>query len=107
MRLAERLPDGSSLRDHLAAAAAHNKRGDPRLAATPPRGVEHLWLAFLDLHGSRQSGFGAAAIAPSEVAAWCALRGVRLTAWEVETLTAVDRAVVAVMNEQQAKKAKH
>lgn len=107
MRLAERLPDGSSLRDHLTTAAAHNKRRDPRLAATPPRGVEHLWFAFLDMHGARASGFGAAAIAPSEVVAWCALHGVRLTAWEVETLTAVDRAVVAVMNEQQAKKAKH
>lgn len=107
MHLAERLPDGASLRDHLTAAVRQGGRADPRLAAQPPRGVEHLWFAFLDLHGARVSGFGVSAIAPSEVLAWQTLRGVQLTAWEVETLTAVDRAVVAVMNEQQAKKAKH
>lgn len=107
MHLAERLPDGASLRDHLTVAVQHGGRADPRLAAQPPRGVEHLWFAFLDLHGARASEFGAAAIAPSEVLAWQTLRGVRLTAWEVETLAAVDRAVAAVMNEQQAKKVKH
>lgn len=107
MRLAERMPDGAALRDHLIAAAAQTKRPDARLAAQPPAGTEHLWMAFLDLNGARASGLGAAAIAPSEVVAWCALRGVRLTTWEVETLAAVDRAVVAVMNKQQAKKARH
>lgn len=107
MRLAERLPDGSTLRQHLVAAAAHAGRADPRLEAQPPAGVDHIWRAFLDLHGSRATGFGVSAIAPSEVLAWQQLRGVRLTPWEVDTLAALDSAVVAVMSEQQAQKAKH
>lgn len=106
MHLGERMSDGATLRDHLIAAAANTGRLDPRVNALPPAGTEHLWSAFIDLHGARQSGFGVAAIAPSEVAAWCSLRGVRLTPWEVDTLAAVDRAVVGVMNEQKARKAK-
>lgn len=107
MHLGERMADGATLRDHLIVAAANTGRADPRVGACPPVGAEILWQVFIDLHGSRPSGFGAAAIAPSEVVAWCALHGVRLTPWEVDTLAAVDRAVVAVMNKQQAEKARH
>ena len=108
MHLSERMPDGATLRDHLIAAAGNTGRPDPRLAARLPAGVDLLWQAFLDLNAARPSnGFGVGAIPPSEVVAWCALRGVRLSPWEVETLAAVDRAALAVMAEQQSKKARH
>jgi hypothetical protein len=96
MRLAARLPDGSTLRQHLQAAGAT----DPRLTAMPPAGCDGIWRAFCDLNAARPVGMGAGAVPPSEIDAWQRLHGVRLSPWEVETLMLMDRAALAVMAEK-------
>ena len=99
MQLAARQPDGSTLRDHLQAAADSGARRDPRLTLSPPREGAALWDAFASLHASRPVGMVPCAIPPSEYVAWQQLHGVRLTAWEADTLQAMDRAALAVANE--------
>jgi hypothetical protein len=59
--------------------------------------------AFAELSAARPLGLGAAgAIPPSEIAAWCALHGVRLTSWELDTLSAIDRACLATSAQSQS-----
>jgi hypothetical protein len=96
MRLAARLPDGSTLRQHLQAAGAV----DARLTATPPAGCDGIWRAFVDLNAARPAGMSAAAVPPSEIDAWQRLHGVRLSPWEVETIMLMDRAALAVIAEK-------
>ena len=100
MQLAAAQPDGSTLRAHLQAAAAAGARVDARLLSRPPREALALWGAFLDLSAARPMGMTAGAIPPSEVLAWQQLHGVRLSAWEVETLGAMDRAVLVEKGQQ-------
>jgi hypothetical protein len=103
MRLSETQADGATLRDHLLAAAASGAGRDALLDVRPPRGTERLWDAFAALSASRVPESG---IAPSEVIAWQRLHGVRLSPWEAETLEAVDRACVAQMRAQAARRRK-
>lgn len=103
MRLSETQADGATLREHLLAAAAAGAGRDALLEARPPRGTERLWDAFAALSASRTPESG---IAPTEVLAWQQLHCVRLSAWEVETLEAVDRACVAQMRTQAARRRK-
>lgn len=95
MQLAARQPDGATLREHLAAVAAQGARADVRLTLKPPPALRALWECFLALHACRPVGMAAGAIPPSEIDAWQRLHGVQLTAWEVETLMAADRAALA------------
>lgn len=39
--------------------------------------LQLIWNAFIDLHGSRPSGFGPTAIPTSEVLSWLDLQGIR------------------------------
>lgn len=97
MQLAQRQQDGSTLRDHLEVAAAATGRPDPLLQAPAvPRGCQGLLDAFNDLSAARPQGMGGAgAIPASEISAWQHLRGLRLSCWEIDTLTLMDRAVLA------------
>lgn len=68
-----------------------------------PVGCMRLWAAFNEICAGRpQSMGGAAPIPPSEIVAWQVLMGVTLTPWEVETIFALDRAVLRVMRESSA-----
>lgn len=100
MQLAARQPDGSSLRQHLQAAANAGARPDPRLSSTVPEWGQALWNAFIALDASRPAGLSRGAIPPSELLAWQQLMGVTLTPWESETLLAMDRAAMAAAAEQ-------
>lgn len=99
MQLAARQQDGSTLRQHLQAAAETGARPDPRLMSRVPRAVLALWDAFLTLHSARPAGMVAGAIPSSELLAWQQLQGVQLSAWEVDTLRAMDQAALAVAAE--------
>jgi hypothetical protein len=102
MRLAQREPDGSTLRQHLQAAArARPDCADPLLTATSvPECCSQLWEAYLDLDGSRPVGMaGPGPIPQTELAAWQVNQGVRLNSWELSTLAAMDRAALEVAAE--------
>lgn len=100
MQLGQRMKDGATLREHLQAHARQTGIVDPRLVAQLPRSVADLWEAFVSLSASRQAEGG---IPVSEVLAWQQLHGVRLSGWDVDTLCAMDRAVMAVVAELRAK----
>ena len=95
MQLASTLPDGSTLRAHLQAAADAGMPPDARLRSRPPEAAAVLWDSFVALNSARPGGMGPGAIPPSELMAWQQLHGVRLSAWEAETLMAMDRAALA------------
>ena len=90
MRLSETQSDGSTLRDHLLAAARAGHAVE-LLERRAPAGTSPLWDAFASLASARQNG---AAIPASEIDAWQRIHGVRLTPWEVDTLVAMDRACI-------------
>lgn len=95
MQLAAAQPDGSTLRQHLQAAAAAGAPPDPRLNSRPPEAAAALYDLFVALNAARPVGMGPNAIPPSEMLAWQQLHGVRLSPWEAETLLAMDRAALA------------
>jgi hypothetical protein len=95
MELSAVQPDGSTLRQHLQVAAAAGATPDPRLAGRPPAAAAALWDAFLSLNAARPAGLAPSAITPADMLAWQQLHGVRFTAWEVDTLQAMDRAALA------------
>lgn len=100
MRLSAREPDGSTLRQHLQQAAQAAGRVDPQLLRRVPRWAGPLWAAFGELAGSRPQGMsGSGAIPYAEIEAWQRLHGVRLTAWEVDTIVAMDHATLGVAAE--------
>jgi len=94
-----RQPDGSTLRDHLQSAAAAG-RDVPELALDVPPAGAALWQAFVELSGARTPG---AAVHYSEIESWQRLHGVALTPWEVGTICAMDRAVLAAAESKRTK----
>ena len=80
----------------------HNNTGelDPRLGvACPPEGV-YLWNIFNSL--GRTGSQGASHISQQELLAWQTNYRTRLTAWEIDTLKAIDDvAAKAVTRNQQ------
>ena len=60
MRLALRQPDGSTLRDHLQAAAHATGRPDEQLLDRVPAEGSALWHAFVELSAARPVGWCAA-----------------------------------------------
>lgn len=90
MNLARRMADGSSLREHLLAEARATGKPDPALTAQVPPAGTVLWRAFTQLRG--RGGGMSGGLTHGELAAWQQLHGVRLTAWEVDTLLAMDDA---------------
>jgi hypothetical protein len=104
MRLAATLPDGSTLRDHLHAAAAAGMPADVLLLSRAPGSAAAIWEAFVALNAARPVGMGPSAIPPSELLAWQQLHGVCLSPWEAETLLAMDRAALAAYNKSSSHK---
>lgn len=96
MQLATVQPDGSTLRDHLQAAAKAGAPADARLTQRLPACVQAVWDAFVALDAARLPSMGASPILASELLAWQQLHGVRLSPWECESLMAMDRACLAV-----------
>lgn len=94
MQLSATQPDGSTLRQHLLAAAAAGSPPDARLHSQPPAEAAELWATFVALNASRPAGFAPSAIGPADLLAWQQLHGVRLTAWELQTLQAMDHAAL-------------
>lgn len=93
--------DGASLRTHLTRAHAATRQADPLLAESRrplPAALQPLWSAFVWLNDSRS---GESGIAPTEIEAYGRLGGVRINAWEADTLMAVDRAWRSAGAEQQ------
>ncbi|MBW7852217.1 MAG: hypothetical protein H3C38_17115 [Rhodospirillales bacterium] len=87
LRLAERQPDGTTLRDHLEALEERTGRRHPLLdGPAPPAAGRHVWGWFLDLGG------GPRPLSHAEIAAWAALTGNRPRDWEVRALRALDAA---------------
>lgn len=96
MRLAMRQSDGSTLREHLLAAARATGQAEPMLSArVPPLGAQ-LWQAYCELAAERPVGMGASAVPSTAIESWQRLAYVRLTPWEVDTLRAMDHAALAV-----------
>lgn len=93
-------PDGATLRAHLEVVAQATGRRPRELDVVPlPGALTDLWLLFCELRGRAGGGaFGVAPISHQQLAAAAALYGVTFTPWEVETLFAVDRAVIEVLN---------
>ena len=58
-----------------------------------------LWEMFLDLNSSRPGGMGPQGIPLTELEAWCRLRHVQLTDWELDVLIGMDRAVLAAWSD--------
>lgn len=100
MRLSQPQPDGATLRQHLQRAAQSTGRADPLLLQQPPAAASQVWQAFCDLSDQRQPG---GAIVLTEIEAWQRLQGVCLTGWEVDCITTMDRAALAVAAELQRK----
>lgn len=109
MELGTRLTDGATLREHLQ-RAAENTGGrvvDARLfPVLVPVEVGAVWGAFLSLTLSRRSGMGLSPLTLVDIESWSRMSGVSLTAWELETLLAVDHATLAAMHAQERAKGK-
>ena len=95
IELSRRLPDGSTLRDHLQAGASASGVVDPRLTRRLPAWLQALWHAWLGMSSARPVGIGLAAVPWTEYVAWQARHRVTLRPWESETLTRMDRAAIA------------
>ncbi|WP_156362721.1 phage tail assembly chaperone [Rubellimicrobium mesophilum] len=86
----------TALKDHLAS---------PTARVRVPEAGEILWQAFLELDATRHVGdAGPAPITFLEIEAWCRLKGVPFQPHHIETLRAMDAALVAHFLEK-AKKA--
>jgi hypothetical protein len=103
MRLAERM-EGGTRRQHLLALQAQSGITDPDLAVALPDEADSLWAAYIQLSAARPRGFGASGIPMGEIDAWQRLHGVRLTPWEVDTLSAMDAAALAAQAAMQDEK---
>lgn len=66
----------------------------------PPGGL-YLLNWFLEISpGRAQSGFGPLPLSSLEIWAWCQLRGVSLTQWEVGILRDLDHLWIGVMTKR-------
>jgi hypothetical protein len=108
MQLAQRQPDGDTLRGYLQWQASASGKADPRLTSRPPAGCEFLWTTYCELSAMRPSGMGMSAIPGAEYEAWQRMNGITLNAWEVDTLKAMDAAArsAAAESQQQSRTAK-
>lgn len=101
MQLAQRQPDGDTLRGFLQWEAQASGKADPRLTAHPPVGCEFLWATYCELAVMRPSGMGMSPIPGIEYEAWQRMNGIALTPWEIDTLKAMDSAARSAAAEAQ------
>lgn len=101
MQLGQKQADGATLREHLQRLEANTGRHDSRLDNALSEAAKPLWHLFAQLSARRGSGgFGPMPISPRDVQAWCEMRGLRLTPWELDTLDAMDDALLRAVAEQ-------
>lgn len=112
--------DGSSLKEHVEAA-----QNNPFAAALPkadvvlksleeessspllPEAVSLLWTYFIRLHQQRASGgMGLSCLSYTDIKAFCDLNDIRLFPWEVDLITALDRAFLTQHYEDQERESK-
>lgn len=95
-KLAHRLKDGATYRQHLERAAqAGSPRARRELSEGPalPAACAYVWTWFLELHAARGSnGYGPNPIGFVELEAWARLTGRQPTPWEIAALRALDAA---------------
>lgn len=90
--MAQRQPDGHTLRHHLEAArAAGSGTAAGELAGPPAPRALYLWHWFGELHAARRAGgFGPEPIAYADLDAWARLSGRYPRPWEVRWLMDLD-----------------
>lgn len=88
---------GSTRRAHLAAVADRSPEAIAELTGPPfPEALRHVWNVFAELDAHRGStGFGPAPIGWVDLYAWCAMRGCRLKAPEIDAVLRLDHARLA------------
>ncbi len=95
-------PHGGTLRDEIKlyerAMGAPHPEG--RAPVTPPQSIGYLWRWFHELGAGRPiGGMGSLMpIPPSEILAWCTLKGITLKDWELDCLRNIDAAFLRVMS---------
>jgi hypothetical protein len=92
--------DGATLRQHLQAVATKGGQVDERLGPPAiPSCVTYLWDTFMSLSSARRSGgFGASAIALTDMEAWARMNRVSFTPWEIDTILVMDATMLRVFN---------
>jgi hypothetical protein len=74
---------------------------------TLPPDLRYLWDYFLEISFSRRNyGWGVTPLSYSEIYAWRKLRGIRLDAWELDTLVRIDAVFLTVEAEAEAQRRK-
>lgn len=68
-----------------------------------PESLVNCWLWFIDLHKTRSSGFGIAAIQYSEIHSYFNLLQIQVEPWEIELIKLFDGIALPIISEQQAK----
>lgn len=101
MQLAQRQPDGDTLRGYLQWQASASGKADPRLTSRPPAECSFLWDVYCELSAMRPSGMGISPIPGVEYESWQRLQGITLTPWEIDTLKAMDSAARSAVAEAQ------
>ncbi len=97
IELGEPQGDGASLRTHLQRLYRATGRLDPRLIAAPiPDAGRPIWELFVTLSAMRRTGMGLNPLAMTDIEAYSRLTGVRLTAFELDTLLSIDQAALAL-----------
>lgn len=91
--------DGATLRQHLEAVWKATRRKPAELDVPElPSCAAPLWQTWQQLCVARGSnGFGPYPVGWNDLDAWQRVSGQRLTAWEAETITQLDRAARAVL----------
>ena len=79
----------SPLKDHLDAIERQTGRAQYELPEFP-LGMECAWNAWLDLQGSRESGWGVSPITYREIESYVNLTGVLLRPFEIAAIKRVD-----------------
>lgn len=97
-----RAPDGETLRQRLQSVERVTGVAESGLRLEVPPSCTQLWDTYLGLAAARRSGTSAQALVWADIAAWCALYQVHLTAWELDTLTAMDNAALGALHQAQA-----
>ena len=89
------------MRTHLQRLYVNTGVPDERLQAFEcPPACAHLWSVFMQL-GRAAGGAGLSPLTQSELQAWQANYGTRLTGWEIDTLFAMDNVAAQVRAQHQ------
>lgn len=102
------MSDGKPLRVHIEKIkeiTGKPAEGYEEMKVCPPE-VQHIWHWFLDLHSTRNSGFGLQRITFTEIYSYFKLKGFSPFYDELELLREMDIVAVQILSEQQEKQSK-